>query len=73
MRDCYVKAHKSTTNRHEFSKLSILRAFKSLCSKSHIMGASARAHEAAIENIKVVKKVDKILYDLINLRKSDVC
>ncbi len=67
MRDCYVKAHKSTTNRHEFSKLSILRAFKSLCSKSHIMGGSARAHEAAIRNTKVDKKVDIISDNIINI------
>jgi len=37
------------------------------------MGGSARAHEAAIGNIKVVKKVDKIIYDLINLYKSYTC
>ena len=67
MRDCYVEAHKSTVNRHEFSKLSILRAFKSLCSKSHIIGGSARAHEAAIGNTKVDKKVDIILDNLINI------
>ena len=37
------------------------------------MGGSARAHEAAIGNIKVVKKVDKILYDQINIKKSYTC
>ena len=58
---------KSTANLHEFSKLSTLRAFNNLCCKPYIMGGSARAYEAAIGNIKVVKKVDKILGDLINL------
>jgi len=67
MRDCYVEAHKSTVNQHEFSKLSILRAFKNLCCKSHIMGGSARAHEAAIGNMKV----DNIKYILLNYFKSD--
>ena len=64
---------KSTANLHEFSKLSTLRAFNNLCCKSYIMGGSARAYEAATGNIKVVKKVDKIIYDLINLYKSYTC
>ena len=58
---------KSTANLHEFSKLSTLRAFNNLCCKSQIMGGSARAHKAAIGNIKVDKKVDIILYSLINI------
>ena len=67
MRDCYVQADKSSGNLHEFSKLSILQAVKNLCCKSHIMGGSARAHEAAIRNTKVDKKVDIISDNLINI------
>ena len=69
MCDCYVEADKSTVNLHEFSKLSILWAFKNLCCKSDIIGGSARAHKAAIGNTKV----DKILYDQINIKKSYTC
>ena len=67
VRDCFAETHEGTANLHEFSKLSILQAFKNLCCKSHIMGGSARAHEAAIRNTKVDKKVDIISDNLINI------
>ena len=65
MREYYFEAHKNTANQHEFSKLSILRAFKNLCCKSHIMGGSARAYEAAMRNKTVDKEVDKIKYIIL--------
>ena len=66
MCDWYVELHRVQLRGHQFSKLSILLHSKNLCIKSHIIGGSARAHEAAIGNIKV----DKIKYVLLYYLKS---